>query len=192
MRKGKRCSHSIALAGLALGSNCPEILVSYQETFLERSRAGPGKRSRTRHQHVGKMLCALSWLRAVSGIWSMSHPTSPLPSSQAGEGLPGRHGCVVDARLATESLSWRSEPRLQAETLQPLPRAGAKQYEQIILSWASIFPSSRKILWRTEMKGYTSTAVWADTTSSPFRLCFATTTKNVVMQAFFMVFFFFS
>lgn len=126
---------------LLLAPTVREILVSYQKTFLERHRIGPGKRSHTRHPLVGKalsyfLLCTSSWQRTLSGIWSMSllaapsRPTTPRLERGCWEAV----GWIADSRLATESLSWRSKPRLQTETLQSFPRSVAKGYEQISFS----------------------------------------------------------
>lgn len=197
MRKGKRCSHSIALSGLALGSNGPEILVSYQETFLERRRAGPGKRSRTRHQHVGKVslaFCFVHWAgwelclvfeacpippapsrhprlergcrEGTDVLWMLAWPLSHSAGGQS-QGCKLRH-CSLFPELVPNRMNKSFYPELQFSHLV------AKYFDA--LRWKAI----QALLYeRTLLHPLSDYALQL-------------LPKNVVMQAFFMVFFFFS
>lgn len=61
-----------------------QILGSYQKTFLESNRIGPGKRSCTKHQLVGKVLsffpcCARGAGRGLCLVFEAVPAQSPLP-----------------------------------------------------------------------------------------------------------------
>lgn len=91
-RCGKRRSHSIALAAVALGSHSPGDFISYQKTILESNRIRPGKTSACWEGF--DLVFTLRIALAESSVWYLKHvpPRSPLPSRrpQTRVGLPGR------------------------------------------------------------------------------------------------------
>lgn len=125
-REGKGRDAPTASRWLAslLAPTVREVLVSYQKTFLERHRIGPGKRSHTRHQLVGKvlsyfLLCTWSWHRAPSGIWSTSllaapsHPATPRLERGCREGGRMNRGCspgywVTQLEVKAKTANWDS------------------------------------------------------------------------------------
>lgn len=107
---------------LPLAPTAREILGSNQQTFLEMHKIGPRKRSRTRHQLVGKvlsyfLLCTLSWQRALSGIWSTSllaapsRPATPRLERGCWEGGQMNRGCssgywVTQLEVKAKTANW--------------------------------------------------------------------------------------
>lgn len=195
-RKGKRCSHGIALAGLALGSNDPEILISYQETFLERSRAGPGKRSCTRHQHVRKVSLAFCFVHRAGWELCLVFEARPVPPARF---HPPRleRGCREGAD-ALRMLAW------------PPSHSAGGQSQGCKLRRCSLFPdlvpNSMNKSFYSELQFSHLVAKYFDalrwkaiqvllyewTPLNPLSdYALQLLPKTVVMQAFFMVFFFF-
>ena len=156
-QRGKGSDAPTALCWLAslLAPTVWEILVSYQNTFLERRRIGPGKRSCIRHQLVGKvlsyfLLCTSSWQRALSGIWSMSllrdpsRPATPRLEQGCREGGQMNRGCSPGY--------WVTQLEVKAKTANWASAVSSQICCQMVRTnqffWASVFPSTYKILWR--------------------------------------------